>query len=152
MECELLAIAKMDILYMFYHFQDPIKVIRRYEGCHYTRLESYYIIFYFETDWSRIRPLPSTTLIIIIIIHVVFYCVGFPIWWCIPSMYVLCTYWLVVVYPLGSPAYIHCMQHTLIPAPTGDCGSSLYIRRWVAWHKDTSSWSRLVISTFNVAG
>ena len=57
------AITKMDILYMFYHFQDPIKVIRRYEGCHYTRLESYYIIFYFETDWSRIRPLPSTTLI-----------------------------------------------------------------------------------------
>ena len=59
----LIAITKMDILYMFYHFQDPIKVIRRYEGCHYTRLESYYIIFYFETDWSRIRPLPSTTLI-----------------------------------------------------------------------------------------
>ena len=58
----LIAITKMDILYMFYHFQDPIKVIRRYEGCHYTRLESYYIIFYFETDWSRIRPLPSTTL------------------------------------------------------------------------------------------
>ena len=59
----LIAITKMDILYMFYQFQDPIKVIRRYEGCHYTRLESYYIIFYFETDWSRIRPLPSTTLI-----------------------------------------------------------------------------------------
>ena len=58
----LIAIAKMDILYMFYQFQDPIKVIRRYEGCYYTRLESYYIIFYFETDWSRIRPLPSTTL------------------------------------------------------------------------------------------
>ena len=36
--------------------------MRRYEGCYYTRLESYYIIFYFETDWSRIRPLPSTTL------------------------------------------------------------------------------------------
>ena len=59
------AITKRDILYMFYQFQDPIKVIRRYEGCHYTRLESYYIIFYFETDWSRIRPLPSTTLILI---------------------------------------------------------------------------------------
>ena len=59
----LIAIAKMDILYMFYQFQDPIKVIRRYEGCYYTRLESYYIIFYFETDWSRIRPLPSSTLI-----------------------------------------------------------------------------------------
>ena len=58
----LIKMAKMDILYMFYQFQDPIKVIRRYEGCHYTRLESYYIIFYFETDWSRIRPLPSTTL------------------------------------------------------------------------------------------
>ena len=58
----LIAIAKMDILYMFYQFQDPIKVIRRYEGCYYTRLESYYIIFYFETDWSRIRPLPSSTL------------------------------------------------------------------------------------------
>ena len=27
-------------------------MIRRYEGCYYTRLESYYIIFYFETDWS----------------------------------------------------------------------------------------------------
>ena len=63
----LIAITKMDILYMFYHFQDPIKVIRRYEGCHYTRLESYYIIFYFETDWSRIRRLPSTTLILILI-------------------------------------------------------------------------------------
>ena len=37
--------------------------MRRYEGCYYTRLESYYIIFYFEADWSRIRPLPSTTLI-----------------------------------------------------------------------------------------
>ena len=58
----LIAITKIDILYMFFQFQDPIKVIRRYEGCHYTRLESYYIIFYFETDWSRIHPLPSTTL------------------------------------------------------------------------------------------
>ena len=63
----LIAIAKMDILYMFYQLQDPIKVIRRYEGCYYTRLESYYIIFYFETDWSRIRPLPSTTLNSIVI-------------------------------------------------------------------------------------
>ena len=65
----LIAIARMDILYMFYQFQDPIKVIRRYEGCYYTRLESYYIIFYFETDWSRIRPLPSSTLIVCVCVH-----------------------------------------------------------------------------------
>ena len=50
----LIAIAKMDILYTFYQFQNTIKVIRRYEDCYYTRLESYYIIFYFETDWSCI--------------------------------------------------------------------------------------------------
>ena len=43
--------------------QTKIKMIRRYKGCYYIRLESYYIIFYFGTDWSRIRPLPSTTLI-----------------------------------------------------------------------------------------
>ena len=67
----LIEIAKMDILYMFYQFQDPIKVIRRYEGCYYTRLESYYIIFYFETDWSRIRPLPSTTLNELILIMII---------------------------------------------------------------------------------
>ena len=29
----------------------------------FLRDPSYYIIFHFETDWSRIRPLPSTTLI-----------------------------------------------------------------------------------------
>ena len=56
----LTAIGKMEILTTFPHFQE---VIRRYEGWYYTRLESYYIIFHFETDWSRIRPLPSTTLI-----------------------------------------------------------------------------------------
>ena len=59
----LIAIGKMAILTIFLQLQDNIKLIRRYEGCYYTRLESYYIIFYFETDWSRIRPLPSTTLI-----------------------------------------------------------------------------------------
>ena len=42
--------------------QDNIKLIGRFEGCYYTRLESYYTIFYFESDWSHIRPLPSTTL------------------------------------------------------------------------------------------
>ena len=56
------AIAKMAILTIFLQLQDNIKLTRRYEGCYYTRLESFYIIFYFETDWSRIRPLPSTTL------------------------------------------------------------------------------------------
>ena len=58
----LIAIAKMEIFPTLSVFQTNIKMIRRYEGCYYTRLESYYIIFYFETDWSRIRPLPSTTL------------------------------------------------------------------------------------------
>ena len=53
---------KMAILTIFLQLQDNIKLIGRFEGCYYTRLESYYIIFYFETDWSRIRPLPSTTL------------------------------------------------------------------------------------------
>ena len=38
------------------------KIIRRYEGWYYTKLVSYIIIFYLETDCSRIRPLPSTTL------------------------------------------------------------------------------------------
>ena len=58
----LIAIGKMAILTIFLQLQDNIKLIRRCEGCYYTRLESYYIIFYFETDWSRIRQLPSTTL------------------------------------------------------------------------------------------
>ena len=58
----LIAIEKMEILSTFPHLQDNIKVIRRYEGWYNTRLVSYYIIFHFETDWSRIRPLPSTTL------------------------------------------------------------------------------------------
>ena len=53
---------KIEILTIFLRLQDNIKLIRRYEGCYYTRLDSYYIIFYFETDWSRILPLPSTTL------------------------------------------------------------------------------------------
>ena len=47
----------------FPNLQDNIKVIRRYEGWYYTRLVSYYIKFRFENDWSRIRPLPTTTLI-----------------------------------------------------------------------------------------
>ena len=54
------AIGKMEILA---HLQDDIKVIRRYEGWYYTKLVIYMMILYFETDWSRIRPLPSTTLI-----------------------------------------------------------------------------------------
>ena len=61
----LIAIAKMDIFPTLSVFQTNIKFIRRYEGCYYTRLESYYIIFYFETDWSRIRPLTSTTLTVV---------------------------------------------------------------------------------------
>ena len=75
----LIAIAKMEILYTFYQFQDTIKVIRRYEGCYYTRLESYYIIFYFETDWSRIRPLPSTTLIIVFVVIYIYNCTNYNI-------------------------------------------------------------------------
>ena len=59
----LIAIGKMEILATFPHLQDDIKVIRRYQGWYYTKLVIYIIIFYFETDWSRIRPLPSTTLI-----------------------------------------------------------------------------------------
>ena len=58
----LITMAKMDIFPTLPLLQRSIKIIRRYEGCYYTMLESYYIIFYFETDWSRIRPLPSTTL------------------------------------------------------------------------------------------
>ena len=58
----LIAIAKMEILYTFYQFQDTIKVITRYEGWYYIQFYSYYIMLYFESDWSRIRPLPSTTL------------------------------------------------------------------------------------------
>ena len=58
----LIAIGKIEILTIFPQLQANIELIRRYEGCYYTRLVSYYIIFDFETDWSRIRPLPSTTL------------------------------------------------------------------------------------------
>ena len=58
----LIAIAKMEIFATLSRIQRNINKIRRYEGCYYTRLESYYIIFYFESDWSRIRPLTSTTL------------------------------------------------------------------------------------------
>ena len=60
----LIAIGIMEILATFPHLQDDIKVIRRYEGWYYTHLVYYYNIFYLETDWSRIRPLPSTNLII----------------------------------------------------------------------------------------
>ena len=58
----LIVIGKMEILATFPHFQDEKEVIRRYEGWYYTRLQSYYIIFHFETHWSHIRPLPSTIL------------------------------------------------------------------------------------------
>ena len=58
----LITIAKMDIFPTLSLLQTNIKMIRRYEGCYYARLESYYIIFYFETDWSHIHSLPSTTL------------------------------------------------------------------------------------------
>ena len=58
----LIAIGKMEILATFPHLQDDIKAIRRYEGWYYTHLVYYYSIFYLETDWSRIRPLPSTNL------------------------------------------------------------------------------------------
>ena len=55
----LIAIGKMEILATFPHFQDEIEVIRRHEGWYYIKLESY---LYFESDWSRIRPFPNTTL------------------------------------------------------------------------------------------
>ena len=58
----LIAIGKLEILALFPHFQNEKEVIRRYEGWHCTRLESYCIIFHFETDWSRIHLLPSTIL------------------------------------------------------------------------------------------
>ena len=58
----LIAIGKMEILATLPHLQDDIKVIRRYEGWYYTKLVLYVIILYLETDWSRIRPLPSTNL------------------------------------------------------------------------------------------
>ena len=58
----LMLIGKIVILAGFPQLQANTKLIRRYEGWYYTRLVSYYIIFHFETDWSRIRPLPSTTL------------------------------------------------------------------------------------------
>ena len=70
----LIANAKMEIFPTLSVFQTNINMITRYDGCYYTRLESYYIIFYFETNWSRIRPLPSTTLYfekkIIVLCHV----------------------------------------------------------------------------------
>ena len=50
-------------------------------------------------------------------------CVGFPTGWCIPSVYCL------VVYPLGPPADIHCMQHTLISLSIGDGGFSFSIQK-----------------------
>ena len=58
----LIAIGKMEILATLPHLQDDIKVIRRYEGWYYTKLVLYVMILYLETDWSRIRPLPSTNL------------------------------------------------------------------------------------------
>ena len=42
----LIVIGKMEILATFPHLQDDIKVSRRYEGWYYTKLVSYYIIFY----------------------------------------------------------------------------------------------------------
>ena len=56
-------IGKMEISAGFPQLQDTIKTITRYEGWYYIQFYSYYIILYFESDWSRIRPLPSTTLI-----------------------------------------------------------------------------------------
>ena len=53
---------KMEISAGFPQLQDSIKLNRRYEGWYYIQFYSYYIILYFESDWSRIRPLPSTTL------------------------------------------------------------------------------------------
>ena len=58
----LIAIGKMEILATLPHLQDDIKVIRRYEGRYYTKLVLYVMILYLETDWSHIRPLPSTNL------------------------------------------------------------------------------------------
>ena len=52
---------KMEILATFSHFQDEKEVNSRYKGWYYTHLVYYYNNFYFETDGSRIRPLPSTT-------------------------------------------------------------------------------------------
>ena len=49
------AIGKMVIL-------ATLPLTGRYKGWYYTKLVSYVIIFYLETDWSRIRPLPSTNL------------------------------------------------------------------------------------------
>ena len=49
---------KIEILACFPQLQANIKLIRRYEGWYYTML------VYNIPDWSRIRPLPSTTLII----------------------------------------------------------------------------------------
>ena len=57
----LITIGIMEILATFPHFQDEKVVIRRYEGWYYTHLVYYFNIFYFENDWSCIRPLPSTT-------------------------------------------------------------------------------------------
>ena len=62
----LIAIGKMEILTTLPHLQDDIKVIRRYESWYYTKLVLYVMILYLETDWSRIRPLPSTNLTMII--------------------------------------------------------------------------------------
>ena len=58
----LIANGKMEILATLPHLQDDIKVIRRYEGWYYTKLVLYVMKLYLETDWSRIRPLPSTNL------------------------------------------------------------------------------------------
>ena len=58
----LIAIGKMKILAYIPNLQDDIKVIRRYKGWYYTKIVIYIIILYFETDWSHIRPLSSTTL------------------------------------------------------------------------------------------
>ena len=51
----------MEILATFSHFQDEKEVNSRYKDWYYTHLVYYYNNFYFETDGSRIRPLPSTT-------------------------------------------------------------------------------------------
>ena len=39
--------------------QEEIEAIRLYEGWYCTKLQSYVIMFYLETHWSRILPLPN---------------------------------------------------------------------------------------------
>ena len=75
------------------------------------------IIYLYIYNYIVVRVL--SLIIIIIIIHVLFYCV----WdFLVGGVH-------LYVYPIGPPAYIHCMQHTLIPVPIGDGGSSLSVQK-----------------------